>query len=62
MFILEAFTEQGGSIPETIFQLFTGILVIVCSTDIWNSRKLTMRTGVKDSLVRSAVLIPECGI
>lgn len=59
MFISKAFTEQGSNMSVSLIR---GILVIVCSTDVWDSRKLTMHRGVKDRLVRNAVLIPECGI
>lgn len=58
----EEFTEQGSNMPKTIFHEFTGILVVVCSGDVWGRRDLTMYRGVKDSLIRNSVLIPECGI
>lgn len=60
MFISEAFAEQGRNMPD--ISLIHWVLIIVCSTDVWDSRKMAVHRGVRDRLVRNAVLIPECGI
>lgn len=48
--------EQGRNMPD--ISLIHWILAIVCSTDVWDSRKMAVHRGV----LRNAVLTPECGI